>query len=111
MKYNLADKTTKPEFDYILLSGEYYTEYYLYRANEFEEAYDQLKTEFAKGRHLAILCDLDFDTRSREWRAQPLFRRSRCNDKVFYDPYQKTMLHLKWYCDAGEWKNQRKKWD
>lgn len=111
MKYNLADKTTKPDFDYILLSGAYYNKYYLYCADEFEQAYDQLKAEFAKGRHLAVLCDLDFNTQSREWRAHPLFRSSSIDDKVFYDPYQKTMLHLKWYCDVGEWQNPREKWD
>lgn len=111
MKYKLANKITKPDFDYILLSGAYYNEYYLYRANEFEEAYDQLKAEFAKGRYLAVLCDLNFNTKSREWKAQPLFRCSQHKDKVFYDPYQQTMLHLKWYCDAGEWLNPREKWD
>lgn len=110
-KYRLADKTTKPEFDYMLLSGSYYNEYYLYRANEFEEAYNQLKAEFAKGRYLAVLCDLNFHNNSREWRAQPLFRCSRGKDKVFYDPYQATMLHLKWYCDAGDWKNPRENWE
>ena len=74
MKYNLADKTTRPDFDYILLSGSYWTKYYLYRADEFEEAYNQLKSEFAKGFHLAVLCEPNFNTNSREWRAQPLFR-------------------------------------
>ena len=111
-KYNLPDKTTKPEFDYIVLSGSYWTEYYLYRADEFEDAYNQLKSEFAKGFDLAVLCDLNFNTHSREWRAQPLFRSmQKSKTEVFYDPYQKTMLHLKWYCDAGEWMNPRNKWE
>lgn len=110
-KYFLVDRMTKPSFDYILLSGEYYNKYYLYRANEFEQAYDQLKAEFAKGIHLAVLCDLDFNTRTREWRAHPLFRCSRRDERVFYDPYQQIMLHIKWYCDVGEWLNPREKWD
>lgn len=111
-KYNLIDKTTEPEFDYILLSGECWTKYYLYRADEFEKAYEQLKVEFSKGYDLAVLCELKFNTKSREWRAQPLFRSTmkKNGNKVFYDPYQKTMLHLKWYCDAGEWLNPRDEW-
>lgn len=111
-KYVLPDRTTKPHFDYILLSGRYWTKYYLYKANEFEQAYNQLKIEFSKGYDLAVLCELNFNTKSREWRAQPLFRSThKKKAEVFYDPYQDTMLHLKWYCDAGEWLNPRDNWD
>ena len=53
-KYVLIDKTTQPEFEYILLTGEYYTEYYLYRSDEFEDAYCQLKKEISDGRHTAV---------------------------------------------------------
>ena len=112
MKYILETKTTRPKFDYILLSGRYWTKYYLYRADEFEDAYNQLKTEFSKGFDLAVLCELNFNNHSREWRAQPLFRstyKKKC--EVYYDPYQTTMLHLKWYCDGGTWENPRDSWD
>ena len=111
-KYNLIDKTTRPEFDYILLSGNYWTKYYLYRSDEFEDAYNQLKSEFAKGFKLAVLCEPSFNTNSREWRAHPLFKSThKKKTEVFYDPYLQTMLHLKWYCDAGEWLNPRDSWD
>ena len=83
----------------------------VYRAEEFEEAYNQLKAEFAKGRYLALLCDLDFHNTTREWRAHPIFRCAYGEDKVVFDPYQETMLHLKWYCDAGSWQNPRENWD
>ena len=110
-KYVLIDKTTQPEFEYILLTGEYYTEYYLYRSDEFEEAYKQLQTEISNDRHLAVLCGLHFNTAKRDWRAQPLFKCASGKKKIIYDPYQNTMLHLKWYCDAGKWKNPRERWD
>ena len=108
MKYKLPDKKTNPEFDYILVTGDCFNEYYLFRAEEFEEAYEQLKIEYAKGNRLALLCDKDFNTISREWRAKPVFRRY--HNKVIYDAFQEVMLHLKWYCDAGEWKNPREEW-
>ena len=111
MKYCLTDKKEQPEFEYILLTGETYTKYFLYRADEFEDAYNQLRKEISNGRHIAVLCGLNFNTKSREWRAQPLFRCSKGSNRVVYDPYQNTMLHLKWYCDAGNWENPRDCWD
>lgn len=111
MKYFLADKKEHPEFEYILLTGEDYTKYFLYRADEFDDAYNQLRNEISEGRHIAVLCGLDFNTKTREWRAQPLFRRSRGSNKITYDPYQSVMLHIKWYCDAGKWENPRENWN
>lgn len=107
-KFRLIDKTTQPPFAYVLLTGDSYVDYYLYYENKLEEAISQLKAEYNKGYHVAKLTIPYFHTSNRDWRLQD-FMHLDYNGMVIYDRYiANTLLHIKFYMDAGQWLNPRK---
>ena len=106
-RYDLTDKTREPEFEYILLTGSNYVDYYLYNEDELEEAFDQLRAEAAKGYRTASLCRKHFSNYDHSWRAERLFKID-CNHKVVLnDDPQNVCLHLAFYINAGWWMNPK----
>ena len=105
IRYNLEDKQTKPPFEFVLLTGDIpCLDYYLYTEDQFENAIEQLKKEFAKGFEMARVCIVQFSNNDRTYRLKD-FVRLDIDGKVCYDRYGETHLHIKFYIDSGEWKN------
>ena len=104
MRYHLLDRLTKPDFAYMILTGSSYVDYYLFKENELEEAMLQLKKERNKGFNTAKIVVPYFSTGDRTWRART-FMNVNHNNKIIFDDTPSTLLHIKFYVDAGQWLN------
>ncbi len=109
MKYHLENKTTEPNFAYAVLTGSSYVDYYLFKENELEEAMAQLKKEANAGYKTARIAIPHFSTGDRQWRLRT-FMNLDYNYKILFDDAPHTLLHIKYYMDAGQWLNPRKEW-
>lgn len=104
-RFPYTDKKKKPPFEYVVLtsiSGDpSCLDYYLF--NSFDKAYNQLKTEIAKGNDFAGLYTIDFNTIDREYR----LARSFYSDgyKIIFDDRPDIELHVAFYINAGIWLN------
>lgn len=106
-RYDLIDKTQEPDFEYILLTGTSFVDYYLYNRDELEEAFDQLRAEAAKGFRTAHICKKHFSTRDRTWRVKRIFK-LHCGNKVVFDEDSLgDGLHIVFYVNAGQWMNPK----
>lgn len=105
----LKERTDQPNFAYVVLIERKYgslEDYYLFKADEFENAYDVLKSEAAKDDgSLSRICEIGFNNSDRTYYLQPIFRI--WHGKVIYDKYDEPLLHIMWYIKAGRWLNQR----
>lgn len=105
----LKERTDMPNFAYVVLIEEKYgclEDYYLFKADEFEEAYDVLKAEAAKdGYSLSRICEIGFHNADRTYYLQPIFRI--WNGKVIYYKYEEPLLHVTFHMKAGNWLNPR----
>lgn len=106
-RFNLIDKKQEPPFEYILLTGHCYCDYYLYKEDELEEAISQLKVEFSKGFHTARLCRKEFRNYDRTWCIKEFFSIDYCTGKLTYEDCPKRGLHIVFYINAGEWLNPK----
>ena len=110
-QYNkLKSDYDKPNFAYILLTNEnvkgykgFTPDYYLYKDSEFEQAYEQLQKEIAKGIQCATLNTVE--KHQKAYRALPFMGEK--DGKIQYLEYAEMGLHCYWYVRAGEWLNQR----
>lgn len=110
MQYTkLKEKTDRPNFAYVvLIEGKLGVseDYYLFKADEFEEAYDVLKVEAAKdGYSYSRICEIGFNNWDRTYFLKPIFKI--WGGKVTYDKYDDPLLHVTWHMNAGEWLNPR----
>lgn len=105
----LKEKTDQPNFAYVVLIEEKYgclEDYYLFKADEFENAYDVLKAEAAKDEYsFSRICEIGFHNADRTYYLKPIFRI--WHGKVIYDKYDEPLLHILWYIKAGRWLNPR----
>jgi len=100
MKYPLSDKTTNPNFEY-LVRDNMKLDYYLYK--DFDSALKQAqKMSLSESRHVLIY-EKDFNTITREWHGCNTF--DVIEGKVVYNKHAKTELHLEFYVNAGDWLN------
>ena len=106
-RFNLTDKKQNPPFEYILLTGRCYCDYYLYKESELEEAIIQLKAEFAKGFTTARICRKDFRNHDRTWGVEDFFSIDYCTEKLKYEDCPDSGLHIVFYINAGEWLNPK----
>lgn len=110
MQYSkLKEKTDRPKFEYVLLIDKDCSvaeDYYLFHYNEFEQAYDILKTQASKDPYnMSTLCEIGFYNHNRTYYLKPIFRI--WDGKIIYDKYQDPLLHVLWHMNAGEWLNPR----
>lgn len=105
-RYILADETVQPQFEYFVITGSSYVDYYLFTEDELEEAIAQLKSEYNKGHHTARICVPHFCCNDRTWRLEE-FMSLDCRGKVYFERYGDGLLHVKFYMDAGVWLNPR----
>lgn len=99
MKYSLSDKTTAPEFNFmVIINGQF--DYYLF--NEFDDAINQAK-KLSDSNNIVIIYEPEFCTNTREWRVRDTFRV--IDKKIYYNKYAEIHLHLHFYINAGEWLN------
>lgn len=110
-KFNLTDEEQQPPFAYVVLTDNSkskiladYLDYYLYRVDEFDKAYSQLKAEYARGRDLVGLYTVDFNTVDRTFRLAKSFYVN-YQGKVIFDDTAMPDLHVVFYLRAGEWLN------
>ena len=104
----LLGKTTHPTFSYVVLISEDGVDgdYYLFKFDEFDKAYEILRQEAAKDSwSYSKLCEIDFNNYDREYRLKPVFVVREGN--IFYSKYEDTLLHITWHLKAGNWLNPR----
>jgi hypothetical protein len=106
-RFNLTDKKQEPPFEYILLTGHCYCDYYLYKENEIEDAITQLKAEFSKGFTTARIYRKSFRNYNRTWATETFFSIDYCSGKLKYEDTHHIGLHVVFYISAGEWLNPR----
>ena len=106
-RFNLTDRKQEPPFEYILLTGSSYCDYYLYKLDELEEAIIQLKAEHLKGFRTARLCRKSFRNYDRTWDIEEFFSIHPRTGKLFYEDVPDTGLHIVFYINAGQWLNPR----
>ena len=102
----ILDKKRKPPFSFILLTGDTWQDYYLYKENELEEAIHQLKVEFAKGEELAHICVPRFCNYDRTYRVKE-FMKLDMDGRVVFEEFGETHLHIAFYTNRGLWLNER----
>lgn len=105
-RFNLTDKKEEPPFEYILLTGSSFCDYYLYKENELEEAITQLKTEYLKGFITARIYRKDFRNYDRTWGVEEFFSID-YNGKLKFEDCPGGGLHIVFYINAGEWLNPK----
>lgn len=107
----LKERTDKPEFSYVVLIDDKFgapEDYYLFNYNEFEEAYNVLKTEAAEDSDsLSVICEIGFNNHDRTYYLKPTFKIR--DGKIVYDKYQEDLLHVLWHIKAGKWLNPKEK--
>lgn len=108
--YQLKDKTTQPDFSYVVLTGSSYVDYYLFKEDELEEAMSQLRKEASAGYLTAKIVVPHFSTGDRQWRLRT-FMNLNYDHKILFDDTPYTLLHIKHYMDAGQWLNPREEWE
>ena len=107
----LKSDNGRPNFAYILLTNVnakgysgFTPDYYLYKVSEFEQAYEQLQKEIAKG---VLYATLNAVVKHADgYRTVPFMGEK--DGKVQYLEYAEIGLHCYWYVRCGEWLNQRK---
>ncbi len=109
IRYNLTDKKVNPPFEYILLTGSSYCDYYLYKEDELEDAIMQLKAESLKGFATARICRKSFRNYDRTWDVEEFFSID-WNGKLRYEDCPDLGLHIVFYINAGAWLNPREEW-
>lgn len=105
----IKERTDRPDFAYVVLIESRFgvlEDYYLFKADEFEEAYDVLKAEAAKDDYShSRICEIGFNNLDRTYYLKPIFRV--WDGKVVYDKYDEPLLHITWHMKAGQWLNPR----
>lgn len=99
-KYELKDKKTNPEFEY-LVRDNMSLNYWLYK--DFNSALQKAITLSNTQSHHALIYEKYFNTNTREFHGQNTFEV--INGEVIYDKHAKIELHLEFYVNAGEWEN------
>jgi len=105
MKYPMENKTDCPLFDFLVIDLKYYN-YYLY--NNFEDALKKAKRLVVKY-DMVYICEPILNNHTREYLAKPTFTLHK-GGGIDYDKHAKLLLHIKFFMDAGEWKNPNKEW-
>lgn len=102
-KYELKNKSTQPEFRYLVQNLGHIEDYWLY--NDFNKAYNKMK-KLAKNGIGSYILEPVFIAKTREWKMRKTFF---CFDNDVYHEGDKgeILLHAKFYVDAGEWKNPK----
>ena len=102
----MLKKDARPPFSFILLTGECYMDYYLFKEDELEEAISQLKAEYAKGEEIAYIGIPRFCNNDRTYRVKE-FMKLDCNGKVYFEECGETHLHVAFYTNHGLWLCER----
>ena len=111
-RFDYTDKKKCPPFEYVVITDSHecdlcdYVDYYLF--NDFDRAYNQLKTEIAKGKDMATLYTIHFNTVDRTYRlAKSFFHRY--GHGIVFDDRPDVELHVAFYINAGRWLNPEEK--
>lgn len=94
----ILEKTDRPGFEYLLLTGSCFNSFYIYQEDELEQAMAQLKAEHAKGNRIAYI-GVPKKCTDGTYRLKKYMHLE--NGKVVYDEYSRMGLHVAFYVQAG----------